>query len=178
MLDATGVLDESSMMMQSDRSLENTIKLRWLGVAGLELGFGSTVLAFDPFFTRPSLWQVAFGRLRPNIELAAAILPRCDHILVTHAHYDHLMDVPAVVKTTNADVHGSSNACRLLATLDVPEAKVREIAAGDRLVLGETEIDVIHDEHRPIFGRQVACGSTGIELKPPLRFSDFTVDIG
>ncbi len=156
--------------------MESNIKLRWLGVAGLELGFGSTVLAFDPFFTRPSLWQVAFGRMRPNAELAESILPRCDHILITHAHYDHLMDVPAIAKITNAEVYGSSNACRLLATLDVPEERVREIAVGDQLVLGEAEMDVLHDEHRTIFGLQVACGSVGTELKPPLRFSDFRMD--
>ncbi|HEY70032.1 MAG TPA: MBL fold metallo-hydrolase [Anaerolineae bacterium] len=164
------------MTTERERSLETNIKLRWLGVAGLELGLGSTVLAFDPFFTRPSLWQVAFGRMRPNADLAAAILPRCDYILITHAHYDHLMDVPAVVEATSAEVYGSSNACRLLETLDVPRRQIREIAEGDRLVLGEVEIDVFQDEHRTIFGMRVACGSTRLDIKQPLRFSDFRMD--
>jgi L-ascorbate metabolism protein UlaG (beta-lactamase superfamily) len=156
--------------------LKTNVNLRWLGVAGLELGFGSATLAFDPFFTRPSLWQVALGRMRPNTELAAAILPRCDHILITHAHYDHLMDVPAVVEATNAEVYGSTNACRLLAMLGVPGGQVREITMGDRLILGEAEIDVLHDEHRALFGLQVARGSVRTDLKPPLRFSDFRMD--
>ena len=156
--------------------MENDIHLRWLGVAGLELTIDGSILAFDPFFTRPSLWKVAFSRLQPKTDLMTGVLPRCDHILITHAHYDHLMDVPAIANATGARVYGSTNACRLLATLGVPPEQVQEIEPGDRLILGKIEIDVLQDEHRAIFGLQVASGSVGKDLTPPLRFSDFRMD--
>lgn len=152
------------------------IRLRWLGAAGLELTIGGLILAIDPFFTRPSLRQVALGRLRPKTELTTAILPRCDHIFITHAHYDHLMDVPSLANATGAIVHGSTNVCRLMAMHGVPAAQVQEIESGDRLDLGNAQIHVLQDEHRAIFGLQVAFGPVETNLTPPLRFSDFRMD--
>src|SRR5512137_2297982 len=106
------------------------MELRWLGVAGIELRLNGQTLAIDPYFTRAPLRRM-LERMHPDRRLVAGQLPRCDYVLVTHPHYDHLADVPEVVRNTGATALGSANACRLLAALGVPAQQVRQIGAGD-----------------------------------------------
>ncbi|MHB0870884.1 MAG: MBL fold metallo-hydrolase, partial [Chloroflexota bacterium] len=104
--------------------MEGSIRLRWLGTAGIELSTDQEVLAVDPFFTRPPFRRIWFGRVFPDRRLVAAKLPRCNYVLVTHSHWDHLMDVPEVVLNTGATALGSPNSCRLLTLLGVPEDRI------------------------------------------------------
>lgn len=162
--------------MMKGSSMQASSRLRWLGTAGLEISIGDTILAIDPFFTRPSLREVLFGRMRPDGELAAALMPRCDYVLITHPHYDHLMDVPNVVRQTKAQAFGSSNSCALLALLGVPEEKIREIKPEDHLTLGDIRCEVLHAEHRPLFGLRLATGTLKENIELPLRSTDYRMD--
>lgn len=152
------------------------IKMRWLGTAGLEFSVGDAVLAVDPFFTRPGLLEIIFGRPRSDEALAASRLPRCEHVLITHPHYDHLMDVPAAINTTGAQAYGSPNSCELMALLGVPEAKINLIKPGDHLTLGNIHVQVLLAEHRPLFGMRLATGPLNMSMKLPLRALDYRMD--
>jgi L-ascorbate metabolism protein UlaG (beta-lactamase superfamily) len=112
------------------------MEFRWLGVAGIELRVEDCVLVIDPFFTRPPFRRLWLGRVRPDQGLIAGKIKQCDFILVSHAHYDHLMDVPEVMRNTGATALGSENACRLLALLGAPAEHIRPIRAGDQFPLG------------------------------------------
>ena len=153
-----------------------SLTFRWLGVAGIELRAGDQVLALDPFFTRPSLW----GMLKPVIPdpaLAAEKLPRCDHVLVTHAHWDHLMDVPNVLRHTGAVAYGSANTCQLLRLLGVPKSQVNEVRAGSRLSLGAFKVEVIEGQHSSIPFDRLFNGTLRPGLRPPLRLQDYRMDV-
>ena len=141
------------------------IRFRWLGVAGIELSVNDQVLSIDPYLTRLPFWRVAFGRVRPNRELIAEQIQHCYFVLVTHAHFDHLMDVPDVVRNTGAVALGSANTCRLLATLGVPPAQIRLIEIGDPLALGDFRVEVLLAEHATFVGRWPFSGP----LPPSLR---------
>jgi L-ascorbate metabolism protein UlaG (beta-lactamase superfamily) len=78
-----------------------SLAFRWLGTAGIELRAADQVLALDPFFTRPSLRQM-LRPITPDPAVVASHLLRCNFVLVTHPHYDHLLDVPAVLEQTGA----------------------------------------------------------------------------
>ncbi len=152
-----------------------SVRLRWLGVAGIELTAHDRILAIDPFFTRPPFWRMAIGRVRPDRALIARHLPRCDWILVTHAHWDHLMDVPDLARRTAATVWGSPNACALLAACGLPQAQIRPIHGGERLVLGDWTVDVLPGEHMRAPG--FAPGPLPADLRPPLRLRDYRMDL-
>lgn len=146
---------------------------RWLGVAGIELR-ASEVLTIDPFFTRPPLWALDMGRWSPREDLVRSVLPRCDRVLVTHAHFDHLMDVPAVAAQTGATVYGSENTCRLLALCGVPDEQIVRVMPGDILALGPWSVRVLQGEHPSVPG--FGPGRLREGLHPPLRLRDYVMD--
>ncbi len=148
---------------------------RWLGVAGLELRVDDQVLAIDPFFTRPTLLQM-LRPVQPSVSLVKEKLPACNHVLVTHPHYDHLLDVPQVLCTTGAIAYGSASACQLLHLLGVPGAQARTIQVGDQLTCGAFQVEVVRGRHSPIpFGR-VFNGGLKANLHPPLYVWDYRMD--
>jgi L-ascorbate metabolism protein UlaG (beta-lactamase superfamily) len=102
------------------------VALRWLGASGFTFRVGKRMLAVDPYLT----------------------LPWCDCILVTHSHFDHLSDVPAIAKRTGAVVAGSPNTCGLLALLGVPARQIREVRAGDGLSVSGFDIEVMPAAYR------------------------------
>ena len=152
------------------------IWFRWLGVAGIELRANDQILVIDPFFTRPPIWRMWFGRVHPNRSLIAKKIQRCHFVLVTHAHWDHVMDVPEVVRHTGATAFGSPNACQLLVALGVPEEQIHKIEGGDKLLLGEFEVEVLPAEHRKTPIDRFINGPLPANLLPPLRLRDYRMD--
>lgn len=83
---------------------DNSLNVQYLGCGGLLLEKGGTKLLLDPFFSNP----------RPFLSLATKKISSDDstinkafkfidyegvnQLLITHAHYDHLMDVPSIVR--------------------------------------------------------------------------------
>jgi hypothetical protein len=116
------------------------------------------------------------GRVRPNGDLIATKIPRCDFVLVTHAHWDHIMDVPDMAHNTGARVLGSQNSCRLASTCGVPGDKIRQIKVGDRLTLGEFQVEVFPAKHVRIPCPLQLQGPLVSGLVPPLRAWDYRMD--
>ncbi len=125
-----------------------TLTFRWLGVAGLEFALDGFTLLIDPFFTRPGMAQVAAGvRVRPDLTLGLRYAPRADAVLVTHPHYDHLLDVPGILQRTGAAAYGSPNTCTLLAAQGIPSGQVKGISTGDCMDLGPFRVEVFPARH-------------------------------
>jgi L-ascorbate metabolism protein UlaG (beta-lactamase superfamily) len=153
---------------------ETRIWFRWLGVAGIELQVNEKILAVDPFVTRPPMRHMWYGRVTPNRALIEDKIRHCDYVLVTHAHWDHAMDVPDVIRSTGAIALGSANTCRLLAACGVPGKKVREIKSGDQITLGEFRVEALPARHIRIPG--FSPGPLPTTLRPPLRLRDYRMD--
>jgi L-ascorbate metabolism protein UlaG (beta-lactamase superfamily) len=153
-----------------------SLTFRWLGVAGTALNAGGQVLALDPFFTRPSIIQM-LQTLSADPSLAAEKLPECQFVLVTHSHYDHLMDVAEVLRYTGAVAYGSKNTCQLLRLLGVPISQAHEIHQGDKLSLGIYEVEVIAGQHSWIPFGSIFNGSLQPGVHAPLRAQNYRMDV-
>ncbi len=88
--------------------------LRWLGTAGWEISDGTTVILIDPYVSRifgpqpPGRTPYArtAGDTRPlygwddvatpDVAAIDEHVQRADFVLVTHTHYDHVLDVPHI----------------------------------------------------------------------------------
>jgi hypothetical protein len=119
------------------------LPFRWLRVAvvsGLK-----PAPCHRPFFTSS---QADGGDDRsPDAALAAEKLPECHYILVSHPHYDHLMDAPAIALNTGAGLYGSANTCRIASLSGVPDEQIHEVSPGELLHLGEFEVQFLGTEH-------------------------------
>jgi L-ascorbate metabolism protein UlaG (beta-lactamase superfamily) len=153
--------------------VEPALRFRWLGNAGFAWTAGGHTLAHDPFLTRPPLHRVFWGRVEPDRALVARHLPACDHVLVTCARWDHLMDVPAVAQRTGARCYGPARACELLRALGVPAERVQEVRADDVLHLGPFDVRVLPGEHTPTPLDGLLNGPLPARLAPPLRLRDY-----
>lgn len=149
-------------------------RIRWLGAAGIEIEIDDKIIAIDPYFTRIPFWQLFLGYITPDAGLVKTYLPRCDYILVTHSHYDHLLDVPEIQKVSGAQVYGSQNTCRLVDVCNGLPEKRKIIQPGDRLELGPYQIQVY--SARPHSMPGFTPGPLPVKLHSKLRAIDYRSD--
>jgi L-ascorbate metabolism protein UlaG (beta-lactamase superfamily) len=161
----------------ADPRRTEAVTLRWLGVAGVELRMAEKILLVDPFLTRPPFHRLFIGHAVPNDSLLAARLPRCDYVLVTHPHWDHLMDVPSIALRTSATVVGSPNTCRIAAACGVPAARIKEVGLGDRFSLRPFECEVFPADHGRTPIDWLINGTVPTDIEPPLRLRDYRMDV-
>ena len=94
--------------------------MRFLGVAGFSLRLGSDVVLTAPLYSNPPLVEEAFALIFPDKARIDRFHPETRDvkaILVGHAHYDHLMDVPYVwARTPGARIYGSRTTKNILAS--------------------------------------------------------------
>ena len=90
------------------------VTVRWLGHSAFSLkdASGKTVLV-DPWIEG-----------NPSASGDAASLGKADFLLVTHDHFDHMSEVPAVAKATGALVLGIFEVTGALKEQGVPEAQL------------------------------------------------------
>lgn len=168
------------------------LTFRWLGVAGLEFNLDGFTLLIDTFFTRPSKGAlISQIPVRPNAALCKRYAPRADAVLVTHPHYDHLLDVPIILEQTGARAYGTPNTCALLALHGFRGDRAICVQIGDRFTLGPFEVEVLPARHTHIPFSRLFNGplprrlrrvlnranfSSDGHLRFPLRLSDYRMD--
>lgn len=98
------------------------LKVKFLGVGGFMLEYGSDAVLTAPLFTRPSMFQVTAGFVESDPagvdkRLPASALTNLRAVLSGHAHYDHLLDVPTVLdRAKTATLYANRSARNLLAS--------------------------------------------------------------
>lgn len=63
------------------------VRLKWLGVACFEIRFGATSVVTDPFVTDSA-----------TTDLTWEAIEQCDFITLSHTHWDHITDIPRLMK--------------------------------------------------------------------------------
>jgi len=123
------------------------LQLRYLGAGGFLLSRDGEALLTAPFFSNPPLRRVIFGWIRADqaqidrhLEPLRGQLRGVQAILVGHAHYDHLMDLPYLAEryAPEARIYGSRTSVHLLAAALDPQRLVpMEGGLGTREVPGQ-----------------------------------------
>ena len=111
------------------------MKLTWFGTAALLLVSGSTSIAFDPFL------GIAPGDKTGAPAGEAPALERAEDVFVTHGHFDHILQIPALCPQTR--IHATKTPCRTLQELP----NLVEIAPGQALDVGPFKIRVCQGRH-------------------------------
>jgi L-ascorbate metabolism protein UlaG (beta-lactamase superfamily) len=144
-----------------------TVTLTWLGTAGWQLSDASTVILLDPYLSRilgpapPGAPPISVDgdkrpaydwNDRPQSDHAAidAHIQRADYVLVTHAHYDHIMDVPYIAQRTGATVIGTESTANILRAYGIAERQLITVRGGEDYQFGAFSLRVIPSLHSPL----------------------------
>ena len=99
---------------------EDQLAVQFTGAGGVYIATKNLALMADPFFSNPELGDLLLlNDLVPNERLIDQWIPNTDNvagILVGHGHYDHLMDVPAVLRRlpASAKVYASDTSIHMI----------------------------------------------------------------
>jgi hypothetical protein len=124
-----------------EAGFEETVQVRFLGVAGFSLRRGDDVILTAPLYSNPSVEELD-KEVKPKVDRIKKFHPTINGvkaILVGHAHYDHLMDVPYVwEETPEAIIYGNTSVRNILAGYapgaeggDVPRIPGQQVVALD-----------------------------------------------
>lgn len=126
------------------------IRIKWLGCACFEIDFGGVTVVSDPWIT-PSK--------KNNLTWEA--VENCDYITLTHGHYDHTLDIPALVKKFDPGVLcGELTAPSLMRWADINPMSVYPMPHGLELDFDSVRIQAVYGRHIPLKG----TGKERIEL--------------
>ncbi len=139
----------------------STLRLQWLGTAGLDLECDGQHLLVDPYYTRLTLLEFVTGKAESRETIIARHLPpQALAQLITHAHFDHLLDAPVVTRLSGAQIVGSPTAANLCRGRGVPDSRIRTVSGGESLRFGPFTVQVFRSRHsRFLFGRVPADGT-------------------
>ena len=109
-----------SMLPEIDpRSDPDTVQVRFLGVGGFYIRKGEDAILTAPLYSNPEGVRLLNQPIPPDVSRIDRFHPNAANvkaILVGHAHYDHLMDVPYVwQRTPEAIIYGNRSMKYLLA---------------------------------------------------------------
>lgn len=143
------------------------VAIRYLGVSGTYIEWREQAVMTAPFFSNPGLTRVLLGRFTPRsdriadaFERTEVPLPLIGAILVGHAHYDHLGDVPSIARkhTERARIYVNATGVASLAAEKRLENRVTTVepsaewlrlrdAAGNRLPFRVLPVRSLHAPH-------------------------------
>ena len=159
----------------SPGAARNGVRVTYLGTNGYQFEWGGHALLVDPYFSRVDLLSVALGsRIEPNVSRIddglSHLAPKTDAILVTHGHFDHLLDVPAVMAKTKARLVASASSVDLAKRAGASFGDA--VKPGDVRRIGPWKIYVLPARHDRLFGK-VPFDQTGLQAGEPQRAADW-----
>jgi L-ascorbate metabolism protein UlaG (beta-lactamase superfamily) len=158
----------------------NAIRVTYVGVNGFQFETGGHALLVDPYFTRIGFWSAALNqRIQSNPKCVSEgmkhLRPHPDAILVTHAHFDHLLDVPDIMRRTGARLFSGPTAVALVEACGIPRKKCQIVKAGSMRTIGPWNVHVYRARHDRLFGEVPFADCKNRSAGAPVKASDWCV---
>ena len=117
------------------------MKITWMGHSGFILE-GSQTVIIDPFLTG-----------NPTAPMKPQDIEKCDIMLLTHDHSDHLGDTVSICRATGATLYATADLTAVLAEKEGLKAEGMNI--GGTLIHNGVEINMVNGQHSTPTGHQV-----------------------
>jgi L-ascorbate metabolism protein UlaG (beta-lactamase superfamily) len=163
-------------------SAHGTLSFKWLGTTTFALNDGKTTLLFDPSLTYVSVLDfLPWRTIQTDPSEVDYWFNRCgiykvDAVFVNHAHYDHVIDAPYVVKRYGGKLYGSSSTANIGLGGGLKNDQVEIVGPGKEVRLGDFSIEIFNTPHSPHFWDvMLADGHITAPLIPPVNVMDYRV---
>lgn len=122
--------------------MTHNLSIRWMGINALEFRYPGGSFLIDPYVSRDP------ERLTIATEIDKYLDGKPDFVLMTHAHWDHLPDMPEIIRRTGTTLYASKTACNIMRYCQVPEQHLHEIFPGEQLRFpGGVRVTVLESRH-------------------------------
>ncbi len=164
------------VVADSPRAVRGGVRVTYLGTNGYQFEFKGHALLVDPYFSRVDVLSAALGsRIQPNASRINDglnhLVPKADAILVTHGHFDHLLDVPTVMAKTRARLVASASSVNLAKRAGASAGDA--VNPGDVRRIGPWKIRVLPANHDRLFGKVPFDRHEQRSAGPPQRAADW-----
>ena len=187
-----GGLDPYARLVLADSpgAAREGVRVTYLGTNGYQFEFKGHALLVDPYFSRVDLLSAALNsRIQPNASRIndglRHLAPKADAILVTHGHFDHLLDVPVIMAKTRARLVASASSVDLSKRAGASSGDA--VKPGDVRRIGPWTIRVLSATHDRLFGKvpfdrppskaglsaEAAVKAGSAKTRPPQRAADW-----
>jgi L-ascorbate metabolism protein UlaG (beta-lactamase superfamily) len=169
---------------QSTEVKADPVTLKYLGAAGWEISDGTTFILIDPYLSRingpaPPGGHPMVGDTRraygwgdiasPDAGAIDAHIQRADFVLITHTHYDHVLDTPYIAIKTRAVVIGTESTENVMRAYSVPEEQLITVRGGEDYEFGAFSLKVIPSIHSSLDHKRYFSSATApAGMKAPL----------
>ncbi|MBM3266694.1 MAG: MBL fold metallo-hydrolase [Candidatus Sericytochromatia bacterium] len=152
------------------------VAIGWHGTAAVEIRTATTTLLIDPHYSRPSVWDLALGPVAPREEVLALHVRRPDAVLVSHSHYDHLLDAPAIARRFGVPLYLPDDGIRIAELAGVASGDIRPIRGGDRFAVGDLAVRVVSSRHPEVATQWLVGGAMPLASALPVRYTDMRTE--
>jgi len=135
------------------------VRIKWLGCASFEMDFGGVTVVNDPWITD-----------NEKTDLTWETIEKCDIITLTHSHFDHITDIPALVKKFDPILlTGQLTAYPMMEYTDISPMKLYPMNPG-------LELDFDAVKIKGYFGRHTMLGKSFTAVKERVKNSPYIGD--
>lgn len=125
--------------------------LRWFGTNCLYIKTPDASLMVDPHFSRPGI-QNLVHKISPKPQyirraLEQAGVKNLDAILITHSHYDHVMDASDTAWLTQAVLYGSESVMQTIPGSQIPSNQFQQVQPGFEFLIGGIKARFFESAH-------------------------------
>ncbi|MBF0236838.1 MAG: MBL fold metallo-hydrolase [SAR324 cluster bacterium] len=151
--------------------------IKWLGTAGLELQYNEQIVLLDPYLSRLNKWKVAFCKLHPDTNKITRYLGQLPSspsaLIVTHTHFDHVLDIPSLLPHIQGPVVGSDSLATILEMVEAYD-RVTICHGNETLALtNDITVTMIRSRHGLVILGRVPYPGENIPASLPWRTRDY-----
>ncbi len=143
---------------------DDTLMLRWLGTANVEVSFRGQVLLFDAFIDR--------GPRNLPIGVELSQIHRADLLFIGHGHYDHMADAAVIAMKTGAEVFAPPYAYEKLLCQGLSDDQVRLVRDGTVYSFNGFTVQAVlarHGDFPPYADKIIEAGNLAMPLTEEMK---------